>query len=331
MPPSDSENNQTATETTEASASGHGGARIDIYPDGACSGNPGPGGWAWAATDGRRAKGGDETTTNQRMELQAVLEALQAIEGAVTIHSDSTYVVNCFNDRWYEGWLKRGWKNTQRKPVANRDLWEPLIDLYLDRESEIEFVWVKGHSGDPMNDLVDAMAVEESTRLRDAAKPPAADNGPSAAGATGPVPPWPVDQAIAVTGVAEPDDEQTEGLVEAVEGLTPDFDLLITGLRRGVELTAAELAIQRGVGIGVVLPFPDPAARWPKPTLARFEACVAKASWVVTLEGDPAKPATAVAARNHWMWQATVGAIVVGEPALVEELDEAGLGVIAVD
>ena len=209
--------------------------------------------------------------------------------------------------------------------MANRDLWEPLINLYLNRKDEISFVWVKGHSGDPMNDLVDAMAVEEAAKFREA------DPVAAASSTLGPEPPWPVDQAIAVTGVAEPDDEQSEGLAEAIGGLTPDYDLLITGLRRGVELTAAELALQRGVAIGVVLPYADPAVRWPKPTLARFEACVAKADWVVTLDGDPAKPSKAVAARNDWLWRASVGAIVVGEPALVDVLDEAGLGVIAID
>ena len=303
----------------------------DIYTDGACSGNPGPGGWAWATTDGRQGQGGDDTTTNQRMELQAVLEALQAVEGPVLVHSDSTYVVNCFNDRWYEGWLKRGCKNTQRKPVANRDLWEPLIELYLKRRDEIDFVWVKGHSGDVMNDLVDALAVEESTRRRDAQAPTEAAPSEGTSGVNGPTPPWPIDQAIAVTGVSEPDDDQVEGLTDAIDGLDAGFDLLITGLRRGVELTAAELAIRRGVGIGVVLPFADPAARWPKPSLARFEACMAKASWVVTLEGDPAKPGAAVTGRNEWLWQAVVGAIIVGEPALVDRLDQAGLGVIAVE
>ncbi|MEM7323910.1 MAG: ribonuclease H [Actinomycetota bacterium] len=322
MPPTDPTTDRSST------------ARVDIYTDGACSGNPGPGGWAWATTDGRQGQGGDETTTNQRMELQAVLEALQSVDGPVLIHSDSTYVVNCFNERWYEGWLKRDWKNTQRKPVANRDLWEPLIALYLGRQDEIEFVWVKGHSGDPMNDLVDGLAVAESTRRRDAAalgQGGAAGNGATPAqAAAGPEVPWLVDQAIAVTGVADPDDDQMEGLVEAVNGLTPGFDLLITGLRRGIELTAAELAVQRGVEIGVVLPYADPAVRWPKPLLARFEACVAKAGWVVTLDGNPAKPSTAVAARNEWMWQAVVGAIVVGEPALVQRLDDAGLGIIAV-
>jgi ribonuclease HI len=135
---------------------------ITIYTDGACSGNPGPGGWAWAtAPDGEpHSSGGERHSTNQRMEVRAVLEALRAHpDSAVHIVSDSTYVVHCFRDRWYDGWMKRGWKNSQKQPVANRDLWEPLIDWYLDRKSLITFAWVKGHSGHPMNDLVDRLAV----------------------------------------------------------------------------------------------------------------------------------------------------------------------------
>ncbi len=102
-----------------------------VYTDGACLGNPGPGGWAWAVPGGDWACGADPATTNQRMELRAVLEALRELDGPVEVVSDSTYVVNCFRDRWYDGWLRRGWRNSHRKPVANRDLWEPLIELYL--------------------------------------------------------------------------------------------------------------------------------------------------------------------------------------------------------
>jgi len=130
-----------------------------VYTDGACSGNPGPGGWAWAVPGGPFASGAAAHTTNQRMEIMAVLEALEALDGPVEVVSDSTYVVNCFRDRWYEGWRRRGWTNSQKKPVANRDLWEPLIDRYLAR-GDVTFRWVKGHSGDPMNDLVDGLAVE---------------------------------------------------------------------------------------------------------------------------------------------------------------------------
>jgi ribonuclease HI len=134
---------------------------VVVYTDGACSGNPGPGGWAWAvAPQGSpAASGGEVRSTNQRMEIRAVLEALRALDGEVVVVSDSTYVVNCFRDRWWEGWLRKGWVNSQRKAVANRDLWEPLVTLYQARQDEVSFRWVKGHSNDPMNDLVDAMAV----------------------------------------------------------------------------------------------------------------------------------------------------------------------------
>lgn len=130
-----------------------------VYTDGACSGNPGPGGWAWAvAPEGAPfASGGAARTTNQRMELQAVLEALRTLPGQLTIVSDSTYVVHCFRDRWWVKWKANGWRNSKKEPVANTDLWAPLIALYLKRRPA--FRWVKGHSGDRMNDRVDQLAV----------------------------------------------------------------------------------------------------------------------------------------------------------------------------
>jgi ribonuclease HI len=133
----------------------------EVWTDGACSGNPGPGGWAWAVPDGRQDSGSAPVTTNQRMEIQAALEAVRALPGPLVVVSDSTYVVNCFRDGWWRGWLARGWTNSQRKPVANRDLWEPLVQLVNER-GDVTFRWVKGHSGDPMNDLVDRLAVEQS-------------------------------------------------------------------------------------------------------------------------------------------------------------------------
>jgi ribonuclease HI len=132
-----------------------------VFTDGACLGNPGPGGWAWAVPGGAFASGADPRTTNQRMEITAALEAVRALD----IVSDSTYVVNCFRDRWWEGWISRGWKNSARKPVANRDLWEPLVELVRARP-DISFRWVKGHSGDVMNDRVDALAVEAAQTQR---------------------------------------------------------------------------------------------------------------------------------------------------------------------
>ena len=144
-----------------------------VYTDGACSGNPGPGGWAWAVVDGGFASGGEAQSTNQRMEIMAAFEAVKSHQGPVEIVSDSTYVVHCFSDRWHDGWKRRGWRNSQRKPVANRDLWEPFIDLVLSR-GDVTFRWVKGHSGDPMNDLVDRLAVEAATTQMEASgsKPP---------------------------------------------------------------------------------------------------------------------------------------------------------------
>jgi ribonuclease HI len=152
-----------------------------VYTDGACSGNPGPGGWAWAtAPDGAvRASGGEARTTNQRMEIRAVLEALRSLDGPLVIVSDSTYVVNCFRDRWWVRWQANGWRNAKKEPVANTDLWKPLIELYQQRRPE--FRWVKGHSGEPMNDLVDRLAVAaaagpfEPSAEREA--PPAAGQG----------------------------------------------------------------------------------------------------------------------------------------------------------
>ncbi|MGE0881645.1 MAG: ribonuclease H [Acidimicrobiia bacterium] len=143
-------------------------ARITIYTDGACSGNPGPGGWAWAVapSGSPSAAGGELLTTNQRMEIQAVLEAVKAFpDDDLDIVSDSTYVVNCFRDNWWRNWKRNGWRNSQKKPVANRDLWEPLIDLYVER-GNVALRWVKGHGTDPMNGLVDRLAVEAAAAAR---------------------------------------------------------------------------------------------------------------------------------------------------------------------
>lgn len=133
---------------------------ITVYTDGACTGNPGPGGWGWAvAPDGEPAgSGGERSTTNQRMEIYAVLDALRTL-GTDGIHvvSDSTYVVNCFRDGWWVRWEANGWRNAKKQPVANADLWRPLIELV--RDGGVSFSWVKGHSGDRMNDLVDQLAV----------------------------------------------------------------------------------------------------------------------------------------------------------------------------
>ncbi|PYN27408.1 MAG: ribonuclease HI [Candidatus Rokuibacteriota bacterium] len=134
---------------------------IVLYTDGACRGNPGPGGWAAIIIDGaseRIVSGSEPQTTNQRMELSATVEGLAAISGRRRVHlySDSAYIVNCFRDHWWERWEKNGWKNSQKQPVANRDLWERLIA----QTCRHDVVWhkVAGHADDELNNRVDALA-----------------------------------------------------------------------------------------------------------------------------------------------------------------------------
>jgi ribonuclease HI len=105
------------------------------------------------------------------MEIMAVIEAIRTIgrddsSTPITVISDSTYVVKCFQDRWWEGWLRRGWLNSQRPPVANRDLWEPLLALTVESDRPVTFRWVKGHSGDRWNDFVDELAVAAAVAAR---------------------------------------------------------------------------------------------------------------------------------------------------------------------
>jgi ribonuclease HI len=118
--------------------------------------------------DGPYASGSDPATTNQRMEITAALEALRFWTGQATaeiqVVSDSTYVVNCFKDRWWQGWQRRNWRNSANKQVANRDLWEPLIELALASEARVTWRWVKGHSGDRWNDRVDELATLAADR-----------------------------------------------------------------------------------------------------------------------------------------------------------------------
>jgi ribonuclease HI len=142
-----------------------------VYTDGACLGNPGPGGWAWAVSEEEFASGHEPSTTNQRMELRAVLEALGAFPGPgrVRILSDSTYVVNCFRHRWWVAWRAKGWRNARGQPVANQDLWRPLVDLVIDeRGGQIEIEWVKGHGTSIGNLLADRLATEAARLQRSA-------------------------------------------------------------------------------------------------------------------------------------------------------------------
>jgi len=136
---------------------------VTIYSDGACSGNPGPGGWAAVVIDGaeeRELSGAEVHTTNQRMEIRGALEGLRSLPGPrrVGVYSDSAYVVNCFRDKWYERWLRNGWKSSQKKPVENRDLWEAILEAA--RPHTVRFERVRGHAGVELNERVDELAVE---------------------------------------------------------------------------------------------------------------------------------------------------------------------------
>lgn len=135
---------------------------LTIYTDGACSGNPGPGGWAALLflEDGmKRLSGGARRTTNNRMELTAALEALRFLDEPrrVKLHTDSAYLANAFNQSWIENWQKNGWKNSSKKPVKNKDLWKGLLEMT--EKHDVEWIKVKGHADDPLNIEADELAV----------------------------------------------------------------------------------------------------------------------------------------------------------------------------
>ncbi len=134
--------------------------KVVVYTDGACSGNPGPGGWgALLEFKGvvKELKGGERKTTNNRMELMAAIKALDALNGdqAVVLHTDSKYVMDGINS-WLPSWKQRGWKTSKKKPVKNQDLWQALDDAV--QRHDIKWVWVKGHDGNPGNEEADELA-----------------------------------------------------------------------------------------------------------------------------------------------------------------------------
>ena len=139
---------------------------IEIFTDGACKGNPGPGGWGALLRMGQHEKelcGGEVQTTNNRMEMTAVIAALNALiePCAVTVHTDSRYVIDGIT-KWVDGWKKRGWVNASKQPVKNADLWHDLIAAAA--RHTIAWQWVKGHSGHPENERVDRIASDEADR-----------------------------------------------------------------------------------------------------------------------------------------------------------------------
>lgn len=137
---------------------------VTIYTDGACSGNPGPGGWGAILCYGGAKKemsGGEKQTTNNRMELTGVISALRALKEPciVELYSDSKYVIDALSKGWAVSWRRNGWKKADKKPALNSDLWEKLLNLYDEHDVTVE--WVKGHNGHPENERCDEMAVNE--------------------------------------------------------------------------------------------------------------------------------------------------------------------------
>jgi ribonuclease HI len=300
-----------------------------VFTDGACLGNPGPGGWAYVVDDGPFSSGAASATTNQRMELQAAFSATRDLEGPIEIFSDSTYVVNCFVKKWYVGWLKRGWKNSQRKPVANRDLWEPFIELVLAR-GDVGFTWVKGHAGNRMNDAADALATTAAAEQGGRSGPVFTDaivadldadapGGPTHSANAGAVvdrsaPSQPTKKAasdgptaghiIAVVGHRPPElggygdnpvlqviRRRLIEILRAKKELQPDL-VVATGLGLGTEMLAAEAAAAAAVPYVAVLAFDGQEERWPQATRRRYEELRLGAQDEVVIVGEAPRSTT---------------------------------------
>ena len=302
-----------------------------VWTDGACKGNPGPGGWAWVDDEGRWASGAERQSTNQRMEIMAAHRAVQDHDGPLTVVSDSTYVVNCFRDRWWEGWLARDWRNSQRKPVANRDLWEPFIELYRER-GDVDFEWVKGHGGDEMNDIADRLAVAAAESQTEASGDEVpVDVGP--ADATGGAAPadrdrrLPAGRLLGVFGARPPElggydanpvsdavGRRLQEILAAKHRMHDDLHV-VSGLRLGAEMLGAEAAVSEGLPLVAVLPFPEPDAVWPEASRRRFARLCDAAVSVITLEGkvpdSKAKVGGSLRRRDAWLARNLDEAVVV--------------------
>ena len=142
--------------------------QVEVFTDGACKGNPGPGGWGAVLRTGPHEKelsGGDPATTNNRMELMAAIMALRALKEPceVALHTDSKYVIDGITS-WVFGWQRNGWKNAAKKPVANADLWQDLIAAT--RPHRVNWIWVKGHAGHPENERADKLASDAALLAR---------------------------------------------------------------------------------------------------------------------------------------------------------------------
>ena len=315
-----------------------GSERLRVYTDGACSGNPGPGGWGWASSFEHHDSGGEAATTNNKMELTAVLRAIEANPGPLTVVMDSTYVKDGL-EKWSANWIRNGWRTKAGEPVKNREIWEPLVALRRERGRELDFEWVKGHSGDRMNDFVDELAVAQRDRFRDELGPTAAA-APGGGGKLRDLPPTeqraerrrrdpriPPGHLTAVLGMA-PDglggwdpnpvaDGVRDRLRDVLSGYAALHDdlLVLTGLRPGAEALAAEAAIAADVPYAAVLGFPDQDRNLSPALRARFADLVDRAERVVRLEKK--SPATkddfakAMRRRDVWLADAADDAVLV--------------------
>lgn len=313
---------------------------IEAYTDGACLGNPGPGGWAWVRPDGAWESGAEARTTNQRMEITAAWRAVEAARGPIEIVSDSTYVVNCFRDRWWEGWIRRGWTNSRKEPVANRDLWEPFIELVRTR-GDVTFRWVKGHSNDPLNDIADGLATaaaasqrgRSGSTLPDISKLPTDPTGAAGLPNAGArrdarLPDLPIaDHGVLILGHRPPQlggyeanpisDAVRSSLAEilaAKRQVDPDL-IVVSGLRLGAEQLGAEAALELGLPLVAVLPHPEPDAKWPPASRRRFAELLDAAAEVVTLEQKMPTSAqlagASLARRDAWLARHVASAVLV--------------------
>lgn len=144
--------------------------KVDIYTDGSCKINPGPGGWGAVLVYGKREKelsGGESGTTNNRMELTAAIMALRALKEPCEVHlcSDSKYLIDGLEKGWARTWREKGWKRADKSPALNPELWEELLEL--EDVHKIEYEWVKGHAGHPYNERCDAMAQAEAEKIKE--------------------------------------------------------------------------------------------------------------------------------------------------------------------
>lgn len=324
-------------------------AVIEVFTDGACLGNPGPGGWAYVVDGGPWASGASSNTTNQRMELLAAFTAVEALHGPVKLVSDSTYVVNCFVQGWWKGWHKRGWKNSQRQPVANRDLWEPFIEL-VNARGDVTFEWVKGHAGNRLNDAADRLATTAAATqhgasgdrfvdaVLDGLDPDRPPRRPVSEALLAPEPPrlqqrepgGAPEHLVAVVGHRPPElggyrENPTSlsvrrrliDILRAKREVTPGV-VVATGLGLGAEMLGAEAAAAAGVEYVAVLAFEGLDEKWPEATRRRFQELREGARRVVVVNDTPpqtpAQFGAAMARRDDWLAGHSAEAIIVRRP-----------------